>query len=429
MKYTTLLKNRNFVALWLGQITSEFGDRLNQMALVASVYYNMQGASVFRLVLILSFTIIPVFLIGPVAGVYIDRWDRKQAMIVCDILRALLVLLIPFFLINMKMFFPIYIVVFCIFSVTRFFLPAKLGLIPDIVSPQNLLLANSLTATSRLIATVLGLGLGGIIVAIVGVRSGFYIDSATYLASAFAILLIKVPRKSQAIKESILVHGKRIKDIEKTIFRDIAHSIRYIIHQKEIPYIMKTFFILMSGAGLIYVIFIDFIMKNIVTSPQIIEHLQRFIGFGQFGFIIILMGLGALAGALIFPKIGGRVSRVRAISAGFALSGLFLLVFSYATLLFKNFWITAILSIFLGMSAAPIMVVANTLFHEVTRNEMRGRIFSTLEIVIHLGFLACMFLSMFLVSVLKIPDVQILASAGLFFFIYGIAGWAKHRST
>ena len=428
MKYTSLLKNRNFIALWLGQIISEAGDRLNQMALIASVYYSMQGAPVFRLVLILSFTIIPVFLIGPIAGVYVDRWDRKQTMIGCDILRCLLVLLIPFFLIKMKLFFPIYIVIFIMFSATRFFLPAKLGLIPDIVSRENLLLANSLTTTSRLIATVLGLGLGGIIVGIVGVRSGFYIDSVTYLVSACAISAIKVPPKSKAIKESILIHGKRIREIEKNIFRDIGHSIRYIFHQKEIPYIMKTLFVLMSGAGLIYVIFIDFIMKNIVAPQHWIKHLERFIGFGQFGFIIILMGLGALTGTILFGKTGNTIPRPRAISAGFVLTGLFLVVFSYATLIFKNFWVTSILAVFLGMSAAPIMVVAHTLFHEVTREEMRGRIFSTLEIVIHLGFLAFMFLSMFLVSTLKVPDVLILGTAGLVSFIYGVIGWIRYRS-
>ena len=78
--FRDILKDRNFFLLWLGQIISQFGDRLNQMALVGFIHSRSPGSTV-ELAKLLSFTILPVFLIGPVAGVYVDRLDRRKLMI------------------------------------------------------------------------------------------------------------------------------------------------------------------------------------------------------------------------------------------------------------------------------------------------------------------------------------------------------------
>lgn len=428
MASASLIKNRNFAALWIGQVISEFGDRLAQMALIAGVYFNQDKGHVFRLAVLLTFTVIPVFFVGPVAGAYIDRWNRKKTMLVSDILRGTLVIFIPFFLIYTKNLIPVYLIVFVMFSITRFFLPAKLGIIPDIVPKEKLLMANSLTTTTGLIAAVLGLGFGGIVVEMAGIRASFYIDALSFFISALAIALIKLPKPIAQIKESIALQSRRITKIEKNIFKDIKNSFNYIVTQKELPAILKTFFILMSGIGAIYVVFIDFILKNLVKSPEVVQKLERIMGFGQFGLVIVFLGLGAFMGTVIFGRIGQSIKRQTAISLGFMLSGVFLTLFSYATQIFKNFWITGTLALFLGFSAAPIIAIANTMLHEVTQEKMRGRVFSTLEIVIHIAFLVFMFLSMFLVTTLKIEPVHILGIAGILALIYGLRGWVKQKS-
>ena len=76
-KFRKVLKNRNFFFLWLGQIISQLGDRLGQMSLIGMVYARTPGSTV-EIFKLLTFTIIPVFLIGPLAGVYVDRWDRRR---------------------------------------------------------------------------------------------------------------------------------------------------------------------------------------------------------------------------------------------------------------------------------------------------------------------------------------------------------------
>ncbi|RKY38040.1 MAG: MFS transporter, partial [Candidatus Omnitrophota bacterium] len=86
--YIHLLKKRNFFLLWISQIISQFGDRLTQMALIGLVYEIMPASS-FSLAKVMSIPLIAVFLISPVAGVYIDRWDKQKTMYISDFLRGI----------------------------------------------------------------------------------------------------------------------------------------------------------------------------------------------------------------------------------------------------------------------------------------------------------------------------------------------------
>jgi MFS family permease len=152
-KFTEVFKNRNFFLLWIGQIVSQLGDRLDQMALIALVYSKAPG-SAMSIAKILSFTIIPVFLVGPIAGVYVDRWDRRRIMYISDFLRAVLVLCIAALLLNKNMGW-VYLIIFIIFSIGRFFVPAKMAIIPELVDQKQLLMANSLVNTTGMIAAVM----------------------------------------------------------------------------------------------------------------------------------------------------------------------------------------------------------------------------------------------------------------------------------
>ena len=103
MGFRKILINKSFFSLWIGQIISQCGDRINQMALIGLVYTKF-GASSTQLAKLFSFAILPVFLVGPIAGVYVDRWSKKYTMFYSDILRGLLVLSIAFYFLTYSYF-------------------------------------------------------------------------------------------------------------------------------------------------------------------------------------------------------------------------------------------------------------------------------------------------------------------------------------
>lgn len=398
-----LLKNKNFSFLWLSQIVSNFGDRLNQMALIGFIYARTPGSTI-ELAKLLSFTILPVFLIGPIAGIYVDRWNKRNIMVFCDLFRGFLVLLIPFFITHSKSMVPIYIVVFIIFSITRFFLPSKLSIIPDIVHKDALLLANSLTSTTMMVATMIGFGFGGIIVGWLGAKGGFYVDSGTYFISAllvsFVALRLKVAATPSASKEKI---GALIK---KTVLGDIKEGLLYLKGHKDIRLVANTMFLIMAGVGSIYIVIIVFVQELLQSST---EHL---------GLLAMFLGAGLFFGSLAYGKFGAKLDKKKVINFGLAVTGLIIIVFSTVLRLEPSFFVAAILSIILGIFASPIIVSSNTLLHEVMAEEMRGRIFSSLEIIMHIGFLIFMVLTSMVAE--RLEKGFLLVLIGLIFSIIGL---------
>ncbi|MFC1624376.1 MFS transporter [Candidatus Omnitrophota bacterium] len=376
-KVRELLQDKNFSLLWFSQIISNFGDRLNQMALIGLIYARTPGSTI-ELAKLLSFTILPVFLVGPIAGIYVDRWNRKHIMVFCDLARGCLVLFMPFMMAYFRSMVPVYILVFIIFSITRFFLPSKLSIIPDVVHKDKLLLANSLTSTTMMIATIVGFGLGGIIVALLGAKGGFYVDAVTYFISALMVSFVALRFKD---KKSPTAREKLSLLIKKTVIGDIKEGLLYLKNNKDIRMVANTMFLVMAGAGSIYIIIIVFIQNTLGSST---EHL---------GYLAMFLGAGLFLGSLAYGKFGGRLKKKMVINIGLSLTGLIIVIFSILVKLYPSFFTAAILSVALGIFASPIVVSSNTLLHEVMVDKMRGRIFSSLEVIMHVAFLVFMVLT------------------------------------
>jgi MFS family permease len=402
-KFTKILKNRNFSLLWISQIISQLGDRLSQMALIGLVYLKAPGSTI-QIAKILSFTIIPVFIIGPIAGAYVDRWDRRRIMYTCDFLRTLSVLTIPLFLFYSKNFFWIYLIIFFTFSAGRFFIPAKLSIIPELVDRQDLLIANSLVNTTGMIAAVLGFGISGVIVQLLGAKIGFYLDGLTFFISGVLIFLIsKRTTATISLKE---VSKEIIAVIKKSILEDIKDGILYCLKNKGIRFTAGIIFLLWSALGAVYVVIIVFVQKTLHSATK------------DLGFLIVFLGIGLFLGSIIYGRFGQRLSHYKIIFASLILSGIMLVVFSLVLSNYPVFVIAAFLSVLLGLVISPIMIASNTIIHNTSANHMMGKIFSSLEIVIHLGFVSSMFLSSILAErlsheVILITVGCIIASLGM----------------
>lgn len=372
------------------------------MALIALMSARSPG-STLNLAKLLSFTIIPVFIIGPVAGVYVDRYPRKRIMIISDILQGMFIISIPLLLMDIKdKILPIYIAVFLSYSVTRFFLTSKLSIIPDLVKNGEFLAANSLSSTTAMIAAVLGFGVGGLLVEVVGVKGGFYIDSFTFFLSAAMLFLINVKETSAVSKEA----GNNAKN--KSIIREFIEGLNYILRDLKILFVSGIQFLLMSGVGAVYVVIIVFIQQTLGSATR---HL---------GFMVMFLGAGLFGGSVLFGGFGKGFSKAKVIFSSLVICGVLVISFALLVKLFPSFLVAAGLAFMIGFSISPIAILNNTLLHEVIPSEMRGKVFSSLEIVSHIAFMSFMFLSALLGEYLD--RAWILIFIGALFSIFGIIG-------
>lgn len=412
-RFSEHFQNKNFILLWLAQVISQFGDRINQMALIGLIAGRTPG-SAFELAKLLSFSIIPVFIVGPIAGVYVDRWDRRTTLFVCDFLRGLLVLSIPFFFIFRDSMIPIYLIVFLTFCLSRFYVPAKMSIIPDLVPEKDLLMANSLVTTTGMIAFVLGCAIGGILVEKWGARGGFICDAITFFISGILVFSIQ-DRVHLHLKASRFIDfGKEVVTaIKKSVFIEIKEGIIYLKDHKEIRFIMSMLFVLFSAAGAVYVVIIVFIQESFGSITK------------DLGLLAVFLGVGLFAGALAYGRFGEKISRFKTIFICLILGGMALVVFSLTVQQKSSLLLAALLSVTLGMILGPIFIAANTIVLQVSDDKMRGKVFSGLEIVVHFSFLATMLLSSFLAE--YIERFWILVAVGFLFFLVGIIGLFRYR--
>ena len=188
--YVRLALNGSFSALWVGQLISLFGDRIHQFALAALVLATT--GSTVAAGLSFFFAALPNLFLSPLAGTFVDRWDRKEVLIVSDILRAAVVLLIPVaVIVNVLLVYPM---IFVVTSISLFFRPARVAILPQLVEDDELVTANSAPWVGETIADVLSFPIAGIFVVLLAeaLPLAFWLDAATYLASAVLLGTIVV---------------------------------------------------------------------------------------------------------------------------------------------------------------------------------------------------------------------------------------------
>ncbi|MFA5271814.1 MAG: MFS transporter [Candidatus Omnitrophota bacterium] len=382
--YFKVLRNRNFFLVWISQVVSQFGDRLTQMALIGLVYKIAPGSSL-GLAKMFSIAIIPVFLISPIAGVYVDRWDKRKTMYISDLLRGVFLFIVPFAATHFHSMPLVYLLIFLSFCVGRFFIPAKMAIIPSLVEKKSFFMANSLISTTATIAAVLGFGLGGMMVQKWGVECTFFIDALTFLFSALAISLVRLKGSAKFNPKDILELSKdAIVTVKNSFLHETKEGFKYIFSSKETRYAAKVQFVLFALIGSLYTIFIVFIQKTLSTVTF------------ELGWLAVGCGAGLFAGSLFYGRIGAKFSIKKVTCVSLFFSSLYLVIF-VSLLKIYPYKLFAFASCFIiGLIASPIAIAVNTLIHNESENKFWGRIFSSLEIIIHLTFIIFMFLSSYL---------------------------------
>ena len=408
-KFRTLLKNRNFVLYSIGQAFSQFGDRLVQIVLIGLVYKRWPGSTV-QLAKLFFFTVVPSFFISPIAGVYIDRWNKKHVMIVSDVLRAIAILLIPIFFLYKESIIPIYAIIFFIFASACFFLPARLSIIPTLVSKEDLLIANSASSITWVAAGIAGFSLGGLLAEWIGIRNSLLINALVYLLSAtgFTLLLFRMRNGKKFSKPVFNPH--EIKEVIRKSFRhDLIEGVKAIFFEKKIKFVVYIFFVFSSMIGAIYVVSVVFIQETLKSMTKYV------------GIFSMCLFAGLLVGSYIYGKIGQRFSRTKTIFFSLMLAGASINAFAVGLKIIQSLWAGCASAALLGLFISPIFVTSNVIIHECTESNLRGRIFSSIGIAMNLGFLLFMFLSSVLAE--HIDRFWILMACGSGFSIFGLVNF------
>ncbi len=224
-----LLLQRNFAALWWGQLISLLGDRLTYLALGGLLLQHTHRGSdehyPVLLALLGNVMAAPVLLFSPFTGAWVDRMDLKRVLIVSDLLRAIVVLAVPWTYALTGHTGTTFVLVFLLFTCNVFFLPAKSAITPEIVPPGELLAANSLLSVAGIAATAIGALGGGWVVDHWGWSAAMQIDALTYLVSVGTIAAVRyrpAGRRATVVPESARHYLREVREGWATV-RDNPH--------------------------------------------------------------------------------------------------------------------------------------------------------------------------------------------------------------
>lgn len=375
----SVLRDRDFALLWWGGLVSMLGNWTLSVALPVYVYGTT--GSTFATSLMFIAGALPRVLLGTVAGVFVDRLERKRTLVVCNLLLALT--LTPLLLVERGgATWLIYLVAFVQLSVAQFFGPAENALLPTLVGKDRLAAANALNALNNNLARLVGPAAGGLVMAAYGLTGAALFNLASYLAAAVLLGLMSVspaavPQRSRAATENPL----------RRWASDWREGFVHIRGNRVTLTLLAVMALTSLGEGAMSVLLAPFVS-------------QAFGGGAQgLGWVLSAQAVGGVAGGLVIGWVGSRVAPLKLLSFGALFLGLIdLAIFNYpalfsATLLPTPFPIIGpalVLMAIAGVPASSFGVGHATLVQMNVADALLGRVFGTVNTVSALALLAGM---------------------------------------
>ena len=400
--FGAVLRNRNFMLVWIGQIICQLADKIFFVLTIALLAKYPLAAGVVedggrRADLFLAFTL-PAILLGSIGGIIVDRFPKKPIMIGSDLLRGLLTIAIPFL---PREFLILFAITFANSVIVQFFAPAEQAAIPILVKEQNLMAANALFTSTMMGAIIIGFAIGEPLLSfgqnLMGERYGQeFIVGGLYLISS----VIKIPVK--------LKSPKRISEKEKiNPLAEFKDCLRYL---KKKRLIMNA----MVQLTALYCVFASLVALSIRLAARF--GLQE----KQFGFFLAAAGVGMVLGAGILGHWGERFHHKPLPLFGFLSMAFVLAVFTFI----HNLPLALALSVLLGLGAALIAVPMQTLIQQQTPPEMHGKMFGFQNHAVNIALTAPLLITERLTNYFGLRPVLVVIS----FIVATIGIWAWHNT-
>ena len=339
-----VFRNRSFAWMWSGQLVSTIGSALTSLA--ASIYVYRMTGSAASVGLMLMATAAPSLVVGLIAGVFVDRFDRRRIMIVADLIRAVLVFSIPF-LVPLNIVW-LYVIVALSSAVGQFFDPAHESVLPEVASEQELAAANSLMAISSFGATAIGFAASGLIAA-ADIRWAFYLDALTFLSSGVCITMLRI--KPLAVEEGASV---------RMVLRNVQTGVRYLVDTA----ILRSLFLVSVP------VLVAFGLSNALLLPFAL----RALGANEFQYGIQegMTSLGFVAGSLLMAGLFDRMREGPWMAISYAGMGLMGIFYAMST----SVPVAIVILTISGFLNAPSSIGRRLVLQRNTPREMRGRVSS-----------------------------------------------------
>lgn len=354
-RFLHVLRNKNFLFLWLDQLMSQMADRFLLYVLLI-LAYQLTKSNLGASLPMLAFGISAV-LFGPTAGVFVDRWNKKLVMIVSNVLRgALIFLIIPFIDQSLAIVFAIS---FIIFSVSQFFAPAETSSIPILVEKRDLIAANSLFMMSLMVANIIGFGMAAPLTNYFGVNIVIMIAAFLHLSSTLATFMVSLKHQGKKAKVGLV-----------NLLKELIMGLEYIRRKPPIWGSLIKMFLANSVLAAVCMLAVGF-------SEKVLR-----VGAVNFGYLIFSAGTGMAIGGLFLVRFGHHFKKNNLVHAGFLLSGATLLLLGNT----QNILIVFMVVFFLGAGNAFIISPLQTILHEKVPRVIQGRVFGVQNMFISSAF-------------------------------------------
>ena len=359
------LKIPGFKRLWLAQGVSILGDFLAIFGVINLITFRWHGTPLQVTNVMIAY-IIPITIVAPLAGVFVDRWNVKRTMIASDLIRSVLILGLIF----VTRLEHIYVIFLLVSTVSSFFGPAQSVTLRTLVPVHGLLSANALMSQAFYTMRIIAPAAAGLLVYWLGESSCFYLDTVSFIFSAAMLSTIVVMRvvsqKSGAGEKSV-----------RGLLRDYTAGSRFVLTHPAISFVMMAMMTAM------------FVLSCFSPLISVYVRDQLHAGTRAFGLISAMIGVGLIVGTQTVNAVAKGLSKKHV-----ALSGIFGLSFAtFVLALFKTSLLAGVSMFGIGFAIAFIVVPAQTLMQQETPPEMLGRVSSSFMAVFSLSQLLGLVLS------------------------------------
>jgi len=396
--YASVIASRRYFPLWLGQLASSFGDTLHYIALVVLVFQlSGQGLAVAGLVAI---EIAPVLLLGPVAGVVIDRFSRKRVLIAADLVRAVLALS----LVWPQGVWHAYAVAFGLVAGTVFFSPAVNAVIPLLATDDQRLAANSVSWSTSQFVQIIAASVAGGLIAFIGTAPAFALNAASFAFSAALIATLDIPAHA----------GQLTSEAKRGLGAFFAAAREGLVYARRDPLVLRLLAVqslaslAVGGTGAMLVVLAE---RHLHQPPA------------GFAWLIGAIGVGALLGPLIPNAFARDYRNAGWLFVPYVIRG----VGDVLIAVFTPFPVALVILFVYGLNTSTGMVVFNSTIQGAIPEEMRGRVFTLLDVDWSAVQLASLAVAAVIVDRLGVEPLYWIG--GTLLVIAGLLGLALFRET